>query len=704
MWRVIRYSIGVVFTAALLGVVAYLHSVYAEVQDEIESVKRHKMDITTQLFDRKGRLVANLFDQHYRLYAKFEEIPPRVIEILLAVEDTLFFEHIGVNPDAISRAIVKNLKNLKYSEGGSTLTQQVVKNIALTPERTLKRKIKEAMFAIVLEQNMSKEDILEIYLNYIFLGHGYYGVKTAALGYFHKNLNELTLKEMCMLMGLPKAPDTYDPSKNLQHSLGRANNILDRLKDIGWITQEEYDLAIVEIPQVYNDKSLTQNAAPYVVDEVVRQLTPMYPDIKTGGYKINLTIDLDYQNIAQEALRYGYSKINERLLEHYPKTFMREEVDSEDLIYAKPQETSTQRYGELNGAMVVTESQSGKILALVGGVDYKKSVFNRATQAKRQFGSSIKPFIYLVAFDRGYSPAWRVVDAPRKFGSNTNESTKEVESATQEEEEVWKPKNVGAYGGLISLHEALRKSANLATLNLVQQVGFDLTYRGIKDFGFPYVPNDMSIVLGSLSLSPLEAAKFYSVFSNYGTMLTPRLVDSIINVQGEVQEFPLLARQYTQPKQAFLVTNILRDVVNRGTGFKARTANIEIAGKTGTSNQNIDGWFCGFSPSIQTIIWYGRDDNTPIGPAETGGIVAAPVNSYFFSKLLKIEPGIKRRFDMPSGIMKKTLQDGEYLYTDISKLPPNTSSVTNVEEDLLFWWWAITLLITIWHNIGAIEG
>lgn len=678
MWRIIRYSIGVTFFVALFGVGIYLYGVYTEVQSEIESVKRHKMDVTTQIFDTKGRLIANLFNEHYRLYTKFEEIPPRIIEILLAVEDTLFFEHMGINPDAISRAIVKNVKNLKYSEGGSTLTQQVVKNIALSPERTLKRKIKEAMFAVILEQNMSKEDILEIYLNYIFLGHGYYGVRTAALGYFHKNLDELTLKEMCMLMGLPKAPDTYDPSKNHQHSLGRANNILDRLKDIGWITQEEYEAAIVEIPYVYNDKSLTQNVAPYAVDEVVRQLSPIYPDLKTGGYKIYLTIDLDYQNIAQEALRYGYNNINERLLEQYPRTFIREELDSEGLIYAKPKESETNKYGELNGAMVVTESQSGKILALVGGVDYKKSVFNRATQAKRQFGSSIKPFIYLVAFDRGYSPAWQVMDAPRKF-DNTNENTQ-----SNQEEDVWKPKNVGAYGGLITLREALRKSANLATLNLVQQVGFDIIYRGIKDFEFPYVPNDMSIVLGSLSLSPLEAAKFYSVFSNYGTMITPRLVDSIVNVQGETYTFPITTREYTQPQQAFLVTDILRDVVNRGTGVRARVANLEIAGKTGTSNQNIDGWFCGYSPSIQTIIWYGRDNNTPIGPVETGGIVAAPVNAYFFNKLLKIEPGLKRRFDVPNGIMKKTFADGEYLYTNISKLPPTTPSVTNVEEDLLF--------------------
>ncbi|WP_156471820.1 penicillin-binding protein 1A [Helicobacter himalayensis] len=705
--KVFGYFILIAFLGALLAVGVYLFGIYKESKSEIVGIKKHKMDIATQIFDRKGRLIANVFDNEYRLYAKFDEIPPRVIEALLAVEDTLFFEHIGINPDTISRAMVKNAINMRWIEGGSTLTQQVVKNVALTSEKTLKRKVKEAMFAILLEKEMSKEEILEIYLNYIFLGHGYYGVRTAALGYFRKNLSELTLKEICMLMGLPKAPSTYDPTKNLHYSLSRANSILARMLDIGWITKDEYEVAINEVPQIY-DESRTQNLAPYIVDEVLRQLAPVYADLKTGGYKIKLNIDLDYQNIAQEALRYGYSKINERLLEKYPKYFEQKinTPDSADIDSINPLPLSTQespdginnlleitakpaypkKMGELNGAIVVTESDTGKILALVGGVDYKKSSFNRATQAKRQFGSSIKPFIYLLAFDRGYSPAWKITDAPRRFGADsTKEDLSEIKDANKEaEEDIWTPKNVGAYSGIVSLHYALRSSSNLAALNLVQQIGFERIYRGIVDYGFQSVPNDMSIILGSLSLSPLDAAKEYSLFSNYGTMLTPRLVDSITNENGEVYEFPLLSKEYTQPKQAFLVVNILRDVVNRGTGSRARMQNMEIAGKTGTSNQNIDGWFCGFSPSIQIITWYGRDDNTPIGPNETGGVVATPASAYFFNKIVNLEPGLKRKFDVPQGVMKKTLEDGEYLYTDISKLPAQTQSVTNVDADLLF--------------------
>ncbi|MCI6217909.1 MAG: PBP1A family penicillin-binding protein [Helicobacter sp.] len=696
------------FVGIFCGISLYLYQVYLESRDEIANIKQHKMDITTQIFDRKERLVANLFDKQYRLYAHFSEIPPRVIEALLAVEDTLFFEHIGINPDTISRAMLKNAVNMRWLEGGSTLTQQVVKNVILTSEKTLKRKIKEAMFAVLLERELSKEEILEIYLNYIFLGHGYYGIKTAALGYFHKNLNELSLKEISMLVGLPKAPSTYDPTKNLHYSLGRANSILARMLDIGWISQEEYDLGIKEIPEIY-DESLTQNLAPYVVDEVVRQLTPMYPDLKTAGYKIKLNIDLDYQNIAQEALRYGYSKINARLLEKYPTYFKQresvqdsQEHQQQDLVHT--QSTSKlpdgvkelleidttpaypKKAGELNGAIVITESQTGKILALVGGVDYKRSPFNRATQTKRQFGSSIKPFIYMLAFDRGYSPAWKITDAPRRFGIESNiENIKNIKNANKEtEEDIWIPKNVGAYGGLVSLHYALQHSANLATINLVNQIGFDFIYRGLIDFGFQNVPKDMSIVLGSLSLSPLEAAREYSLFSNYGTMLTPRLIDSLVTQDGEIYEFPLVSNEYTQPKQAFLIIDILRDVVNRGTGSRARLQNIEIAGKTGTSNQNIDAWFCGFSPSIQTVIWYGRDDNTPIGPAETGGIVAPPASAYFFSKLLEIEPGIKRKFHTPQGVIKKTLDDGEYLYTNTSKLPSQPPNSSNADEDLIF--------------------
>lgn len=704
LFRSVGYTAGIVILCIGIGIFGYMYNIYSESQDQIDAIKKHRMDVTTQIFDRKDRLVANVFDTEFRLYAKFDEIPPRLIEVLLAVEDTLFFEHIGVNPDAISRAMVKNIQNLRYSEGGSTLTQQVVKNVALTSERSIKRKIKEAMFAMLLEQQMSKEDIIEIYLNHIFFGHGYYGVRTAALGYFKKTLNELSLKEISMLMALPKAPSTYDPTRNLTYCLLRANAIVERLKEIGWITEQEYTRAIKETPKVYNE-TLTQNSAPYVVDEVVRQLSAIYPDIRVGGYKVKTTIDLDYQKIAQQALIHTYNETNKRLLERYPNMFEEAhlqtyKIDPQNeqemivesraralnLIRAMPKEEYVQRFGgSLNGAMVVTEPETGNVLALVGGVDYAISPFNRATQARRQFGSSVKPFIYLLAFDRGYSPAWQIPDVPRRFGGRV--STIDLDSVEgvgrEAEARVWRPKNVGTYGGMVRLHSALQHSANLATINLVQEVGFDTIYQGIENLHFRNVPPDMSIVLGSLSLSPLDAAGKYSLFSNYGTITTPRLIESVTNAQGEINDnFPTNEETFTLPSQAFLVTNILRDVVNRGTGSRAHLPNIEIAGKTGTSNKNVDGWFCGFSPDVQVVIWMGRDNNLPIGPNETGGVTSAPASAYFFSNLLKIEPGLRRHFPVPGGIMRKAYDDGEFLYTDVSQLPPTQNM--SVEDNLIF--------------------
>ncbi len=240
MWQRIRYSFFVIFVIVSAGACGYLVNLFYEVETEISKIKNYQFALASQIVDRKDRLIANVFtDENFRFYATFDEIPPRVIESLLAVEDTLFFEHIGINPDAISRAMLKNIKNMRYVEGGSTLTQQLIKNIALSPEKTLKRKLTEAMLAIHIERHLSKEKILELYLNRISFGHGYHGIKTAAFGYFHKSLNELTLKEICMLVGLPKAPSFYDPTKNKNFSMARANDIIDRLYDIGWISKEE---------------------------------------------------------------------------------------------------------------------------------------------------------------------------------------------------------------------------------------------------------------------------------------------------------------------------------------------------------------------------------------------------------------------------------------------------------------------------------
>lgn len=669
MWSAIKYGIFIFLSIVIVGGGVYFVKIYHEVEKEVDKIKNYKFALASQIVDRKGRLIANIFsDENFRFYAPYDEIPPRVIESLLAVEDTLFFEHIGINPDAIARAMLKNIKNMRYVEGGSTLTQQLVKNIALSPEKKLKRKITEAMLAIHIEQHLGKEKILELYLNRISFGHGYHGIKTAALGYFHKNLNELTLKEICMLVGLPKAPSFYDPTKNKDYSMSRANDIIDRLYDIGWVSKEEHDNAIKEEPEVYNE-TLTQNIAPYVVDEVQRELGDI-ADLKTGGYRIQLKIDLDYQLAAQEAIKYGYDAINKRLQERYPKKYPADRDLSDDT---------------LNGAIVVTNTHTGDILAMVGGVDYTKNKFNRATQARRQLGSSIKPFIYQAAFDKGESPATFVPDVPRKFATKgAAEAARDTTTETESNE--WKPTNYSAqFKGFMTLKDALRTSSNLATINLVdQKIGFSKVYQALRQDGFENLPDNMSIVLGSFELSPLEVARQYSMFSNYGTILQPKLIDSVMTKEGKsIYSSPSSSKHITTAAQAFLTIDILRDVVNRGTGYRARMVGLEVAGKTGTSNRNVDGWFCAFTPDVQAIVWYGRDDNTPIGPTESGGIVAPPAFAYLFSKVLTFDPGIARKFKVPEGVNQKTTPEGDFYYTESSPLPSKKPTAA-IEEELIF--------------------
>ncbi|MBD3810495.1 MAG: penicillin-binding protein, partial [Sulfuricurvum sp.] len=261
---------------------------------ETQKLIQYQPRLTTEVYDRQGNKIANLFSNEHRYYVSYKNIPPRLIEALLAIEDTMFFEHHGINPDAIMRAIIKDLSVGKLKEGASTITQQLVKNTLLNREKKFSRKFKEVLYSIRIEQELSKEQILERYFNEIYLGHGYYGIKTAADGYFRKPLKELTLKEMAMLVGLPKAPNFYSPTRNYELSLGRANRVIGRMYELGWIDQSTYDKATQERPKVYND-TLSKNSGPYIIDEVMRQLGDAFPDIRSGGYKIYTTIDMRLQ-------------------------------------------------------------------------------------------------------------------------------------------------------------------------------------------------------------------------------------------------------------------------------------------------------------------------------------------------------------------------------------------------------------------------
>lgn len=670
----------VIFFATIFSLITII-AIY-DTQSKVVQVVHYTPNRALKILDRKDRLIANAFEEEFRHYAAFDEIPPKIIETLLAVEDTMFFEHSGINLDAIMRAMLKNIKSGGLNEGGSTITQQLVKNVALSMERTFDRKLKEAIITMQVESFLSKEEILEKYLNCIFFGNGFYGIKTAALGYFDKDMQNLSLKEIAMLMALPKAPSYYNPVTNLKASLNRANMILERLHSLGWIDNAEYEEAINETPKVYN-KTLTENLAPYVVDEVLRQLAHI-KDLKTGGYIVKTHIDLDYQQAAQTALKNGYDNILARLESRKPKKDESSGDSGESTADSAQNDT-------LNGAIVVTQSRTGNIMALVGGVDYAKSNFNRATQAKRQFGSTVKPFIYQIALDMGYSQATQISDVARSFKQNEADlsKNKDITESLEEEEQAWQPKNYSrSYSGVVTLKEALRRSLNLATINLVDMIGFSSIYNKMTAYGFENLPQDMSIVLGSFVLSPLEAAKYYSAFANYGTIVEPKLVRGVINPQGEEIAFvnpdspaPKKPKNITTPEQAYLSVDILKNVVNHGTGYRARVAGIEIAGKTGTSNDSVDAWFSGFSPSLQVVVWYGRDNNIAIGSNETGGVISAPVASEFFHNILRVEPGLKRIFDMPPNVYKRNIDGTDYYYTNTSKLPTQTR---DYDSEILF--------------------
>ncbi|PLY10587.1 MAG: penicillin-binding protein [Arcobacter sp.] len=680
-----KYILGVI-AAIALGLFSWLVYLYLGLRFDIDKLVNYKPPLTTQFYDKNGELVANIFEKENRVYVDYEDIPPRVIEALLAIEDTQFFEHSGVNLDAISRALIKDIKAGKLVEGASTLTQQLVKNILLSREKKIMRKIKEALLAIRVEQVLTKEEILERYLNQVYFGHGYFGIKTAALGYFKKDLYELSLKEIAILVGLPKAPSFYDPTRNLKFTLARANQVVNRLKTLGWINESEFQKAIDFTPEVYN-QTLTKNKAPYVIDYAFKELKKSIPNIKEEGYTINLTIDLKAQEIAREALNLSYNNIIKRDKYFRSLAYKNLEVFPIELIEEQESYTKT-----LNGGLISIENKTGKILSMVGGIDYKESSFNRVIQSKRQPGSAVKPFIYQQALDLGYSPASMIADISRTYEFDDEETEKANKNAKEEvtaqeetpldeniqEEENskkrWQPKNYEEnYKGLISLREALVHSRNLATINLVNDIGIDVIYRGLKNYSLEDMPFDLSITLGSFGISPIDLSQAYSMFSNGGIQVKPYIVNSITNRYKQTVNFEPEEKFVTTPEQSYLMTTILTEVVSNGTGRMAKVPGIEIAGKTGTTNNNIDAWFCGFSPTLQTIIWFGNDNNKPMRKSETGGRSSGPAFSYFYKNYLKIHPEIKREFTKPAEVKTTILNGEKEYYTETSKLPLNKS-------------------------------
>lgn len=650
--RFLKWLFVTIFLSILIVPIAIFVYYATQERYELSSLLEYKPKTTTQIYDRNGVKIANLFEEEHRYYVLYEDIPARAIEALLAIEDTTFFEHYGINVDAILRAIIKDIQAGKLVEGASTITQQLVKNKLLSRDKKIERKIKEIIYSLKLEQQLSKEQILERYLNEIYYGHGYFGIKTAAMGYYRKNLNQLSLKEIAILAGLPKAPSTYAPTKNYEISLGRANRVIERMHTLGWIDDEEYKEALAEEPIVYDD-TLTQNLAPSVVDEIIRTASSYgINDIKSGGYDIYSTIDIKLQDAAQVSLKEAYELALQR---------------------AKDRKADPKSMAKLNGAMVSIDSSSGDILALVGAVDYKLSQYNRATQGKRLCGSAFKPFIYQVAIDSGYSGASQLIDMARTYTYTQNGKLT-----------TWQPRNYEKnFEGLVSLRDSLVNSRNLATINLVNDLGLSSLSKELEKFGMKNIPQNLSISLGTLDLSPLEFAEYFSSFANNGVQVKPNLIERVTKDSHLVYEKKVQTKEISKPTQAYIMTNILQDVVKKGTGRSAGVSGIEIAGKTGTTNNNIDGWFVGYSPTIESVVWFGNDDNTPMHRLETGGRIAAPAFSRYYARVLELYPQTVREFEVPQGVIKMPFKGKLEYFSDISK-PPLLEDSSSTDDTILF--------------------
>jgi len=616
----------------------YLIDLYNTIYFDADKIIHYNPPQSALFYDRNGNLIGIKYSKENRIYVKYKDIPPRIIETLIATEDTSFFEHEGININAIIRALLKDIKAGRKVEGASTITQQLVRNIYLNRKKTISRKIKEALISIKVEHLLSKEEILERYLNQIYLGNGYYGIKTAALGYFHKDLKDLTLKEIAMLIALPKGPSLYNPVTHYELNIKRANKILKRMYSLGWISEEEYKKAILSRPKVYGN---IPNKAPYAIDTAIKRLIKKYPDLLYRGYKITLTIDLPTQKIARDTIKWNYKRV----------------------LKLKPSLDPNQ----LNGALININPNTGEVLAIVGGVDYKKSKFNRAIQSRRSMGSSIKPFIYQIALNEGMNPATLIPDISRKF-----------KIIKDKNETYWKPKNFEKNTlGLITLRKALIHSRNLATINLVLELGLNNVIDNLYYFGFDKMKPDLSIALGSVGESLWKVSELYTIFSNYGKRSTVHIIKKIEIPKENITITPNYPSIEIEPDyQAYLMISILRDVVLKGTGRKANLKSIEIAGKTGTTNLNKDAWFCGFTPDNETIIWFGNDNYTSLGKWMTGGRVSAPAFKYFYKNLLKIHPELKRTFKIPKQVKVFILPNGKKeLFTPISPPPSIQSNI-----------------------------
>ncbi len=743
---------------------------YSNDLPDYKFLKSYKPPVSSKVYSGNGDLVAD-FSKEKRVFVPFNSIPKNVINAFLSAEDKNFFKHPGVDAKGVIRAIINNISNIlssKRLEGASTITQQVAKNFLLTNEVSLNRKIKEAILAFRIERALSKERILELYLNQIYLGSGAYGVAAASLEYFDKSIKDLNYSEAALLAALPKAPSRYNPYRDPEIAKFRRNLVLKNLLDNNYLTSEWYEKLTKEEIILKKNKKIYLEDAQYFIEDVRKSVieTLSYDKVYKQGFNINTPIDLNLQTISTKSLRDGLiaydkrkgwrgpltnkiynsewkkglekyklensinwklaivKKLNkfsaeietedniEGVIEYQSISWTKKEFNKllkpGDIIYVKNLKENIfnlQQLPKVNGGIVVMDPFTGRVLALSGGFSFKQSEFNRATQAKRQPGSAFKPFVYALALENNFTPTSLVLDAPLVLDQG-------------DDLKMWKPENYGKkFYGPSTLRVGLEKSRNLMTVRIAQNLGVDKIVDFSKALKIYDNPEELlSISLGSAETTLLKLTSAYSVFVNGGKLVEPILIDRIQDSEGNTifnndkrkcincdqisyltNDYPEIKNNYTQifsPETAFQMTSILEGVVQRGTAKKLKDLNLNIAGKTGTTNKNTDTWFIGFTSNVLVGVYVGSDNPTPLGKYETGSKTALPIFKSFISDsiskndarpfkaakdtvMMVVDPltGQKAKFNSKNTIIevfkKENVVDGKILYTNSDRLDSN---------------------------------
>lgn len=714
----------------------------------VDHLSRMQLALPLQVYSADGLRIAEFGDQR-RIPLEADRLPPLLVQAILAAEDDRFFEHPGFDTRSLVRAAWQLARTGQLRQGGSTITMQVARNFFLSKEKTFLRKALEILLAVRIEQTLTKDQILGLYVNKIFLGNRAYGFGAAAQVYYGRPVDELTLPEIAMLAGLPKAPSRDNPLANPRRAQQRRNYVLARMRALGYIDAQTYQTAL-EAPNTAGHHGFTAELeAPHVAEMARAWMVERYGEqVYESGYRVITTIESTQQRAAGDAvrrglhaydLRHGFRGPVRRLngqdmanparlaaaLASVPPagdlqvavrlddgsfqlsgdnrpvpadavnttTFGRRwQATTGDVVYLSSTASGWQlsQAPAAEGALVALRPDSGAITALVGGYDFRRSRFNRAVQAQRQPGSTFKPFIYATALASGYTAASMINDAPVAYPAETADS-------------YWRPENYsGRFHGPTRLREALTHSRNLVSVRLLASIGVDFARRYCLRFGFPAdrLPANLSLALGTASLTPLELTAGYAVIANGGYRVTPHFVSQVQDATGRViwqapRPVPceadcdavgddpsrVAAPRVMPATDAYILTSMLRDVIDHGTGARARRlGRTDLAGKTGTTNDEHDAWFAGFHPSLLTTVWVGYDQPRSLGHRETGARAALPIWMDFMSRALEGIPQtpqpvpdglVSLRIDRATGQRTNAAGPGtQFEWFSADRLPP----------------------------------